>query len=160
MFVPLGYGPYGGYTEQHIVVVGHETSTHSQTSYQRTPAAPTATEPQPPIEPKLYEVRPKEPAPAASREPPAQAGVESIEMIRGGEVADRAAGDGLYLIAFKNESVVISQRHWLKGDTFHYVTPSGQLHQMKLAEVDLDLTAKLNRERGVIFELEVLPENH
>ena len=159
VFVPLGYGPYGGYTEQSIVVVGHETSTHSQTSYQRTPAAPAATQPAVPIESKLYEVRPEEPAPTASGEPPAEPDVESIEMIRGGEVADGAAGDGLYLIAFKNESVVISQRHWLKGDTFHYVTPSGQLYQRKLAEVDLDLTAKLNRERGVIFELEVLPEN-
>ncbi len=159
VFVPLGYGPYGGYTEQRIVVVSHETSTHSQTSYQRTPAAPAATQPAVPIESKLYEVRPEEPAPTASGEPPAEPGVESIEMIRGGEVADGATGDGLYLIAFKNESVVISQRHWLNGDTFHYVTPSGQLHQRKLAEVDLDLTAKLNWERGVIFELEVLPEN-
>ena len=172
VFVPLGYGRYGGYTEHHIVVVGHETPTHSRTSYQRTPEAPAATEPEPPIEPKLYEVRPEEPGPTgepvsgggpAQADPPegspTQGEVDSIEMIRGGEVADRADSDTLYLIAFKNGSVVVSRRHWLEGSTLHYVTPSEQRHQVKLADVDLGLTARLNRERGVIFQIEVLPED-
>lgn len=178
IFVPFGfghggYGGYGGYgyTRHNIVVVGHETATRSQTSYQKVPAQPSP--PAPPIEPKLYEVRPREPLPAVEPVPgedpaaagapegsPAAASADSIEMIRGGEVADRIPGDQLYLIAFNNESIVVSRRHWLEGDTLHYVTPSEQHHQVKLADIDLGLTARLNRERGLIFQMEVVPEEY
>ena len=172
VFVPFGsrgYGSYGGYAEHHIVVVNHETATSSQTSYQKVPAQPP--EPPPPLEPKLYEVRPKEPLPtgepdsgetSAAGAPdganPVAGDVDSIELIRGGEITDRADPEQLYLIAFKNESIVVSRRHWLEGDTLHYVTPSEQHHQVKLADIDLGRTARLNRERGLIFQMEVVPE--
>ena len=172
VFVPFGFGGhrgYGGYSTHHIVVVGQETATRSQTSYQKVPAQPPA--PAPPLEPKLYEVRPREPLPtgepdsgesSAAGAPDganAVAGdVDSIELIRGGEIAGRADPEGLYLIAFNNESIVVSRRHWLEGDTLHYVTPSEQHHQVKLADIDLGLTARLNRERGLIFQMEVVPE--
>ena len=168
-FASRRYGSYGGYAEHHIVVVSHETATSSQTSYQKVLAQ--APEPAPPLEPKLYEVRPKEPLPtgepdagenSAAGAPdganPVAGDVDSIELIRGGEIADRADPEGLYLIAFKNESIVASRRHWLEGDTLHYVTPGAQHHQVKLADIDLGLTARLNRERGLIFQMEVVPE--
>ncbi len=167
VFVPFGFGGYrgyGGHTTHHIVVVGQETAPRSQTSYQK--VAAQAPEPAPPLEPKLYEVRPKEPLQAgepdsgesAAAGDPDAGDVDSIELIRGGEIAGRADPEGLYLIAFKNESIVVSRRHWLEGDTFHYVTPSAQHHQVKLADIDLGLTARLNRERGLIFQMEVVPE--
>ena len=81
-------------------------------------------------------------------------------MIRGGEVAEQADSDTVYLIALKNESIVVSSRHWLEGETLHYVTPGEQQHQVKLADIDLGLTARLNRERGVIFRMEVVPEEY
>ena len=157
VFLPLGYG-YSGYAEQRIIVVGHDTPTQPQVSNEETRQESVAAEPPPTPEPKLYEVRPEDSDPVKNGEAAPQGDVDSIEMIRGGEVAGRPGEDALYLIALKNESVVVARRHWLEGDTLHYVTPSDKHHEVKLAQVDLDLTARLNRERGLIFKMEVLPE--
>ena len=39
-----------------------------------------------------------------------------------------------------------------------FVTPKGKPRQIRLADVDLDLTARLNSERGLSFSLEVVPQ--
>jgi hypothetical protein len=47
----------------------------------------------------------------------------------------------------------------MSGNTIHYITPSGEHRQILIENLDLDLTARLNYERGLSFTLEVVPQN-
>jgi hypothetical protein len=58
-----------------------------------------------------------------------------------------------YLIALRNYSIYTATEHWLEGDTLHYVTHYGVHNQASLDQVDLELTERLNRERGLDFRL-------
>jgi hypothetical protein len=58
-----------------------------------------------------------------------------------------------YLIALRNYSIYTATEYWLEGDTLHYVTHYGAHNQASLDQVDLDLTHRLNRERGLDFRL-------
>jgi hypothetical protein len=60
-----------------------------------------------------------------------------------------------YLIALKGGLVYVSREHWLLGDTVHFVTLQGDHYVVSLDELDMDLSAKLNRERGLKLVLEV-----
>ena len=54
-----------------------------------------------------------------------------------------------YLLAFKDHSVYSAVGYWIDGDTLHYIT-SGNVHnQVSLSLVDRDLTAQLNKGRGM-----------
>lgn len=68
-------------------------------------------------------------------------------------VYDRDAD--FHLIAFKNGNIYAATNHWLEDETLHYVTRDGHHNLVTLAEVDLDFTARLNNERGLVFAMEV-----
>lgn len=61
----------------------------------------------------------------------------------------------LFLIALRNGQVYAASEHWLAGDTFHYITAQGAHNLVTLDEVDMGVTARLNRERGLSFVVEV-----
>jgi hypothetical protein len=51
--------------------------------------------------------------------------------------------------------IYAAREHWLLGDTLHFITVQGDHFVVSLAEVDLDMSVQLNRERGLKFVLEV-----
>lgn len=59
----------------------------------------------------------------------------------------------LYLIAFKDHSVVQALGYWMEGSTLHYVTVDHDLNQVSLDLIDRDLSQRLNNERNVEFRL-------
>ncbi len=65
-----------------------------------------------------------------------------------------ATGDSTYyLLAFKDHSVYSAVGYWVDGDTLHYITGGNVHNQVSLALVDRDLTAQLNKGRGVQVNL-------
>lgn len=59
----------------------------------------------------------------------------------------------LYLIAFKDHTIVQALGYWMEGATLHYVTVDHDLNQVSLDLVDRDLSQRLNSERNVEFKL-------
>jgi hypothetical protein len=59
----------------------------------------------------------------------------------------------LYLIAFKDHSIVQSLGYWMEGSTLHYVSAEHSLNQVSSDLIDRDLSQRLNDERGVEFRL-------
>lgn len=57
------------------------------------------------------------------------------------------------LIAFKDHTIYAAFTYWLEGETLHYVTTHGTHNQVSLGLIDRELTARLNRERGLDFRL-------
>ncbi len=68
--------------------------------------------------------------------------------------ATAAAARKLYLVAFKSGSIYSATEYWLEEDTLHYLTSYGAHNQASLDQLDLELTVRLNRERGLDFRLE------
>ena len=58
-----------------------------------------------------------------------------------------------YLLAFKDHSVYSAVGYWVDSDTLHYLTGNNIHNQVSLSLVDRDLTAQLNKGRGVTVNL-------
>ncbi len=70
--------------------------------------------------------------------------------------ARRSADDDeptLYLIAFKDHSIVQALGYWMEGGALHYVSAEHTLNQVSMNLIDRDLSQRLNDERGVPFKL-------
>ncbi|MBI3694127.1 MAG: hypothetical protein HY238_04725 [Acidobacteria bacterium] len=67
--------------------------------------------------------------------------------------ATESTAPRLILIALKNSSIYSAAEYWVEDDTLHYVTSHGVQNQVSLDQVDLELTKRLNRERGLDFRL-------
>ncbi len=154
VYVPYGYVRYGyggdyepqDYEEEspYIYRVDPETATESGTDYV---IRVESGEERAPAESKVYEVRPAEEEPAvepqiepdsaSTQEPPP--GAEPI----------------LYLIAIQNGNIYTSTEHWIESDALHYITRGGAHNLVSIEDVDMELTARLNRERGLAFIIEV-----
>jgi hypothetical protein len=66
-------------------------------------------------------------------------------------------GDGhpiLYLIAFRDNTIRAAMTYWVEDSAIHYLDKDHQAKQAPLASVDRDLSAQLNRERHVPFNLQ------
>jgi len=59
----------------------------------------------------------------------------------------------IYLIAFKDHSVVQALGYWIEGTMLHYVSVEYAFNQASLALIDPDLSQRLNGERGLDFKL-------
>jgi len=59
----------------------------------------------------------------------------------------------IYLIAFKDHSIVQALGYWLDGGTLHYVSAEYGLNQASIVLIDRSLSQRLNAERGVAFKL-------
>lgn len=91
---------------------------------------------------------------AAEVEPAAEAKILEITADEGPRpVYDRDAP--FHLIALKSGNIYAASEHWLEGETLHYMTRDGHHNLASLAEVDLEFTAQLNNERGLVFAMEV-----
>lgn len=154
VYLPFGYG-YGNYASrsEQIVIVDHNTATQSTTDVERVPAQ---AEPLAPVEPEVIELRSSDSNDQATADPRDPA---SVEVLRGKRAANGTDDGPLFLLARRDETIVQSREHWMSGNTIHYVTPGGEHRQILVENVDLDLTARLNHERGLSFTLEVVPQN-
>jgi hypothetical protein len=68
----------------------------------------------------------------------------------------RVANSGqptIYLIAFRDHSIVQALGYWMQGNTLHYVSVEQTLNQVSIDLVDRDLSQRLNDERGLDFRL-------
>jgi hypothetical protein len=59
----------------------------------------------------------------------------------------------VYLIAFKDHTIVQALGFWMEGSTLHYVSAEHSLNQASMDLIDRDLSQRLNDERGVEFRL-------
>jgi hypothetical protein len=59
----------------------------------------------------------------------------------------------IYLIAFRDHTIVQALGYWMQGSTLHYVSAEQTLNQVSIDLVDRDLTQRLNDERGLDFRL-------
>jgi hypothetical protein len=59
----------------------------------------------------------------------------------------------LYLIAFKDHSIVQALGYWMEGSTLHYVSAEHSLNQASLDMIDREMSTRLNSERGVEFKI-------
>ena len=87
---------------------------------------------------QAYAPPPAPPAPVIREAPSAQAQQEQAP---------------LYLIAFSDGVIRAVEAYWVDGTTLHYVSMDHEQKQAALNTVDLGLSDRLNRERGVTFAL-------
>jgi hypothetical protein len=59
----------------------------------------------------------------------------------------------IYLIAFRDHTIVQALGYWMVGSTLHYVSAEQTLNQVSIDLVDRDLSQRLNDERGLDFRL-------
>jgi hypothetical protein len=59
----------------------------------------------------------------------------------------------IYLIAFRDHTIVQALGYWMEGSTLHYVSAEQTLNQVSIDLVDRDLSQRLNDERGLDFRL-------
>jgi hypothetical protein len=59
----------------------------------------------------------------------------------------------IFLIAFKDHTILPALAYWVEDDTLHYVTRDGNPNRASLSLVDRDFSRQLNRERNVDFNL-------
>lgn len=59
----------------------------------------------------------------------------------------------IYLLAFKDHSIVQALGYWMEGATLHYVSVEHSLNQASIDLIDRDLSQRLNDERGLEFKL-------
>ena len=154
VYVPYGYGRHGyegdyeprGYEEEspYVYRVDPETATESSTDYV---VRVESDEESAPPESTIYEVRPDDERSAMEpRDEPDSAPAE--EPATGAELI-------LYLVALDNGNIYTSTEYWIEGDALHYITRGGAHNLVSVDEVDMELTARLNRERGRPFVIEV-----
>ena len=65
----------------------------------------------------------------------------------------------LTVLVFKDHTILGVTDYWLEGSEFHYVTSYGAHNAVPLEEIDVEMTAQLNRERGVEFVLRPRSQN-
>ncbi len=65
----------------------------------------------------------------------------------------------IYLIAFKDQTVIPALAYWVEGDTLRYVTRQHAVNAASLELIDRQFSMKLNRERRVEFKLPQSNEN-
>ena len=73
-----------------------------------------------------------------------------MESARRPPVSDQPT---LYLIAFKDHTIVQALGYWMENGALHYVSVEHTLNQASLDLIDRELSQRLNDERSVEFKL-------
>jgi hypothetical protein len=60
----------------------------------------------------------------------------------------------LYRIAFRDSTIRDARAYWVQEGTLHYLDDDNEPQQAPLASVDRKLSAQLNRERGLLFQIQ------
>jgi len=83
-----------------------------------------------------------------------QPGTSSPKKMIEPKVADEGRPT-IYLLAFKDHSIVQALGYWMEVGTLHYVSVEYGLNQVSLNLIDRGLSQRLNDERGIAFNLPV-----
>ena len=67
---------------------------------------------------------------------------------------DPTTGPILYLIAFRDNTIRAAMTYWVDNGTLHYLDTSHKEKQAPLSSVDRDMSAQLNRERHIPFNVQ------
>lgn len=59
----------------------------------------------------------------------------------------------IYLIAFRDSTIRAAMTYWIDGGTLHYLDTGHKQKQAPVSAVDRELSARLNRERHVPFNI-------
>jgi len=61
----------------------------------------------------------------------------------------------IYLIAFKDHTIVRALGYWMEAGTLHYISADYGLNQASMVRIDQPLSQRLNNERGIAFSFPV-----
>jgi len=67
---------------------------------------------------------------------------------------EQASRPILYLIAFRDKTIAAATTYWVENGALHYLDTGHQQKQALLSSVDRDLSAQLNSERHVPFNIQ------
>ncbi len=59
----------------------------------------------------------------------------------------------IYLIAYKDQTIYPALGYWIEDGTLHYITRMGNHNRASLDLIDREFSERLNRERGLEFDL-------
>lgn len=82
---------------------------------------------------------------------------ERVRVVRPGLPGEPPPAPRLTLLVFKNHSIYAVTDYWLEAGQLHYVTSYGGRNAVALEQIDLEMTVRLNWERGVEFVLRPPP---
>ncbi len=149
-----GYGPQS-YGNGYGYGTGAVVAPYAVPVYVPYPEPVPVALPPPPPPPQIIYIVPSSPerSMTTTAPPPQHPGVVTYvvpprETPRETQAAP-ASAQRLYLIAFQSQSIYTAVEYWLEGDTLHYRTPQGAHNQATLDQIDVELTVRLNRERGI-----------
>jgi len=66
---------------------------------------------------------------------------------------ERATQPILYLIAFRDNTIRAAMTYWVEDGALHYLDTAHRERQAPLSSIDRDMSAQLNRERHVQFDI-------
>ncbi len=84
---------------------------------------------------------------------------QRLKVVQPGLPTDQPVSPRLTVLVFKDHTILGVTDYWLEGSEFHYVTSYGAHNAVPLEEIDVEMTAKINRERGVEFVLHPRSQN-
>lgn len=96
-------------------------------------------------------------APAAERLVGTPRAEERIRVVAPSITVEETPLARLTLLVFKDHSIYGVTDYWLEAGQLHYVTSYGARNAVTLDQLDLEMTAQLNRERNVEFTLRPEP---
>lgn len=151
-YYPYGYGGYPQQAPQNITVVVPPQQTPSvvinQTFTDSSPSRPSELREYGGAEPggtadglTVYESR--KPAVATEPEKPKPA---AGPLVRDGK-------PNIYLLATKDGGILQAIGYWQDGSTVGYVTPDVTVRKVPFADIDLDLSKRLNAQRNLELDL-------
>jgi|HubBroStandDraft_6_1064221.scaffolds.fasta_scaffold56831_2 hypothetical protein len=151
VLVPVYYGGYSGYDQGYAGDPGQSQAADPNG------APPSVVINQGYVPPQGNPVVREYPADAPPEQPSGMRLYENPSHPYGDGVARTRSADDeqptLYLIAFKDHSIVQALGYWMEGGALHYVSVEHTLNQVSMDLLDRDLSQRLNDERGVQFKL-------
>jgi hypothetical protein len=91
--------------------------------------------------------------PAPSPAPAAERGPVRPQVSRYEWPQEEIAREGVFVIALKDSRRLRATAVWTQNGWLHLRTPEGETRRLRPAEIDRELTLKLNREAGLRFYL-------
>jgi hypothetical protein len=169
---PLYYGPgygygygYGGYGYDPTLGYQPSSLTPDQLPTINSNAAPSVVINQnflpPQANPQVREYAPSDTSQDQQQQsgmklyqtPPTRPFADSGQNAAPGRRAGNDDQATVYLIAFKDHTIVQALGFWMEGSTLHYVNNEHSLNQISADLIDRELSQRLNDERGVEFRL-------
>src|SRR5260221_2562327 len=148
---PVYYGGYSGYAP------GYDSSgdyPHDQVGPNSSNGTPSVVINQnsipPQANPSVQNYGAAEPTMRMYQAPPSHPYADALDNGRRQPVSDQPT---LYLIAFKDHTIVQALGYWMENGALHYVSVEHTLNQASLDLIDRELSQRLNDERSVEFKL-------